>query len=148
MNKLKVMSVFGTRPEAIKMAPLVKALQARARQHEVNVHVVALPGTLVHPHRPLLWVTGDAPDDADQAAWASAFELNPRRMFDHDPRLGLIALSEIACRALPPTSNDYGTAIDAINALQRVFFSILAPAEDADQAADHGAVGGARTERG
>ena len=27
MNKLKVMSVFGTRPEAIKMAPLVKALQ-------------------------------------------------------------------------------------------------------------------------
>lgn len=112
----------------------VKALQARARQHEVNVHVVALPGTLVHPNRPLLWVTGDAPDDADQAAWASAFELNPRRMFDHDPRLGLIALSEIACRALPPTSNDYGTAIDAINALQRVFFSILAPAEDADQA--------------
>ena len=28
MNKLKVMSVFGTRPEAIKMAPLVRALQA------------------------------------------------------------------------------------------------------------------------
>ena len=28
MNKIKVMSVFGTRPEAIKMAPLVRALQA------------------------------------------------------------------------------------------------------------------------
>ena len=28
MNKIKVMSVFGTRPEAIKMAPLVSALQA------------------------------------------------------------------------------------------------------------------------
>ena len=28
MDKLKVMSVFGTRPEAIKMAPLVRALQA------------------------------------------------------------------------------------------------------------------------
>ena len=27
MNKIKVMSVFGTRPEAIKMAPLVRALQ-------------------------------------------------------------------------------------------------------------------------
>ena len=26
MNKLKVMTVFGTRPEAIKMAPLVDAL--------------------------------------------------------------------------------------------------------------------------
>ncbi len=29
MRKLKVMSVFGTRPEAIKMAPLVKALASR-----------------------------------------------------------------------------------------------------------------------
>ena len=29
MNKLRVMSVFGTRPEAIKMAPLVKELKAR-----------------------------------------------------------------------------------------------------------------------
>ena len=28
MEKIKVMSVFGTRPEAIKMAPLVKALEA------------------------------------------------------------------------------------------------------------------------
>ena len=29
MNKIKVMTVFGTRPEAIKMAPLVKALEQR-----------------------------------------------------------------------------------------------------------------------
>ena len=28
MNKIKVMTVFGTRPEAIKMAPLVRALEA------------------------------------------------------------------------------------------------------------------------
>ena len=28
MKRLKVMTVFGTRPEAIKMAPLVKALEA------------------------------------------------------------------------------------------------------------------------
>lgn len=27
MDKIKVMSVFGTRPEAIKMAPLVKQLE-------------------------------------------------------------------------------------------------------------------------
>ena len=30
MDKLRIMSVFGTRPEAIKMAPLVKELKARA----------------------------------------------------------------------------------------------------------------------
>ena len=29
MDKIKVMSVFGTRPEAIKMAPLVKELESR-----------------------------------------------------------------------------------------------------------------------
>ena len=29
MEKLRIMSVFGTRPEAIKMAPLVKELAAR-----------------------------------------------------------------------------------------------------------------------
>ena len=29
MEKIRVMSVFGTRPEAIKMAPLVKELQSR-----------------------------------------------------------------------------------------------------------------------
>lgn len=29
MNKLKVMTIFGTRPEAIKMAPLVKELESR-----------------------------------------------------------------------------------------------------------------------
>ena len=29
MEKLRIMSVFGTRPEAIKMAPLVRELAAR-----------------------------------------------------------------------------------------------------------------------
>ncbi len=29
MDKIKVMTIFGTRPEAIKMAPLVKKLQSR-----------------------------------------------------------------------------------------------------------------------
>lgn len=31
MNKLRIMSVFGTRPEAIKMCPLVKELASRRR---------------------------------------------------------------------------------------------------------------------
>lgn len=35
----KVMLIFGTRPEAIKMAPLVKAFQARADQFETIVTV-------------------------------------------------------------------------------------------------------------
>lgn len=31
MEKIKVMSIFGTRPEAIKMAPLVKELERRKK---------------------------------------------------------------------------------------------------------------------
>lgn len=37
MNKIKVMTVFGTRPEAIKMAPLVLKLKADSRFDEVTV---------------------------------------------------------------------------------------------------------------
>ena len=46
MNKIKVMSVFGTRPEAIKMAPLVKEL---ARRDEIE-SLVCLTGQ----HREML----------------------------------------------------------------------------------------------
>lgn len=41
MKKWKVMTVFGTRPEAIKMAPLVKALQQKHTHFETIVAVTA-----------------------------------------------------------------------------------------------------------
>jgi UDP-N-acetylglucosamine 2-epimerase (non-hydrolysing) len=40
-NRLKVMTVFGTRPEAIKMAPVVKALQAEPESFESILCVTA-----------------------------------------------------------------------------------------------------------
>ena len=39
MNKLKVMSVFGTRPEAIKMCPLVRELREQPDDFETLVCV-------------------------------------------------------------------------------------------------------------
>ncbi|BAM48151.1 non-hydrolyzing UDP-N-acetylglucosamine 2-epimerase [Amphibacillus xylanus] len=41
MEKIKVMVVFGTRPEAIKMAPLVRELQERSSEFELIVTVTA-----------------------------------------------------------------------------------------------------------
>jgi len=41
LNKKKIMLVFGTRPEAIKMAPLVHALRAEPERFEVKVCVTA-----------------------------------------------------------------------------------------------------------
>ena len=37
--KKKIMPVFGTRPEAIKMAPLVKALEAASDRYDTVVTV-------------------------------------------------------------------------------------------------------------
>ena len=40
MDKIKVMSVFGTRPEAIKMAPLVKELESREEVENLSlIHI-------------------------------------------------------------------------------------------------------------
>ena len=36
MNKKKIMLVFGTRPEAIKMAPLVHVIKAKPDQFELR----------------------------------------------------------------------------------------------------------------
>ena len=41
MNKKKIMLVFGTRPEAIKMAPLVNALKAEPDHFELKVCVTS-----------------------------------------------------------------------------------------------------------
>ena len=41
MNKKKIMLVFGTRPEAIKMAPLVHALKAEPDQFELKICVTS-----------------------------------------------------------------------------------------------------------
>ena len=46
MKKIKIMSVFGTRPEAIKMAPLVKELA----RHEDMESICCLTGQ----HREML----------------------------------------------------------------------------------------------
>ncbi|MGN5375020.1 DUF2254 domain-containing protein [Sphingomonas hankookensis] len=95
------------------------------------VHVAALPGTMVHPARPLAFVEM-AVDDELRDKIAEAFTIGRHRSFDDDPRLGLIALSEIASRALAPATNDPGTAVEVLNALLRTFLHLPADEPDAD----------------
>ena len=45
----KIMLVFGTRPEAIKMAPLVKELEKREEIDMKNIELVGLKGS-EHKH--------------------------------------------------------------------------------------------------
>jgi UDP-N-acetylglucosamine 2-epimerase len=44
---LKVLSVFGTRPEAIKMAPVILAMRQQAALFEVKVCGTAASGLLI-----------------------------------------------------------------------------------------------------
>lgn len=103
-------------------------LQALATEHDLRVHVLALPGTLVDEEAELAQIEGEPSDDA-LAGLAAAFEIEHHRTFDQDPRLGVVALSEIGCRALSPAVNDPGTAIEVLAALLRVMRPLVDPVE-------------------
>lgn len=100
------------------------ALQARAVKSQLRIRVAALPGTFCTPDRPVAWVLRDASDrvsDEDTEAIAASFEIGGSRIFDQDPRFGLLVLSEIASRALSPAVNDPGTAIGVTGKFVRLF---------------------------
>jgi len=97
---------------------------------------------MVHPARDLIRIEGKV-DDATRDDLRDAFTIERHRSFDQDHRLGLIALSEIASRALAPATNDPGTAIEVLNALLRVLLHL--PATDRDDHAARPPVHVART---
>ena len=118
----------------------IAELGAIAARSGLVIHVSALPGTMLHPQRDLMQVEG-AIDDETRGAMIAAFTIERHRTFDQDPRLGLIALSEIASRALSPAVNDPGTAIEVLNALLRVLLCLPpdepGPAERAERPRVH-----------
>ena len=94
---------------------------------------------MVHPHRDLMRVEGGVDDEIERHL-LRAFTIERHRTFDQDPRLGLIALSEIASRALAPATNDPGTAIEVLNALLRVLLLLSGVRQDTGPAEDRGRV--------
>lgn len=106
----------------------VEALQALAEEHDGRVTVAALPGAFAAPGRPLAYFSG--PDAAELDEVAECFLVGGERLFDDDPRFGLIVLSEIAGRALSPGINDPGTAIDVIGTLVRLFVGWAEPRDE------------------
>ena len=99
------------------------ALQSRAEASRLKIVVAALPGTFCTPKRPVAWVMAESSQgvsDEDAQAIAGAFVIGDSRVFDQDPRFGLVVLSEIASRALSPAVNDPGTAIDVTHTLLRL----------------------------
>jgi uncharacterized membrane protein len=101
-----------------------EALQAQAVKAKLKIIVAALPGTFCTPNRPVAWVFAEASgnvSDADTEAITATFDIGKSRVFEQDPRFGLMVLSEIASRALSPAVNDLGTAIGVTGRFVRLF---------------------------
>lgn len=111
----------------------LETLQSVAEAFNCRVTVKALPGTFAHTHLPLLSVQGcsEGGDGFDRDAFSCAFTISPSRTFEVDPRFGLLALSEIADKALSPGINDPGTAINVIGTLIRLLTLWQSPVEAA-----------------
>lgn len=97
----------------------VKDLSDCAQEHGLQVYVASLPGSFVHETRPLAWINPGA-NGAQLDNVRGAFTVGKVRSFDQDPRFGLAVLAEIASRALSPSMNDPGTAIDVIGRAVRI----------------------------
>ncbi len=113
----------------------IAALQNWAEKHDGRVAVSALTGTLASPGRPLASVRFAAvpPPEWDPGEVAKAFRIGSSRLFDDDPRFGLVVLSQIAARALSPGVNDPGTAIDIIVSIVRLLRDWCEPDGDEDR---------------
>lgn len=114
----------------------MEALQTFAKKAGGTVVVHALPGAFALPGRALAFYTSDPAlqEPVDTSALVRAFRIGGDRLFDDDPRFGLVVLAEIAGRALSPAVNDPGTAIDIVGTLARLFVLWNAPSEKADAA--------------
>jgi uncharacterized membrane protein len=117
----------------------VARLQRYAEEWGVRLRLAALPGTLVAPGRPLVEILDGKGESqpVDHAQVAEAFVVGNDRLFDDDPRFGLVVLAEIAGRALSPAVNDSGTAIGIIGSFVRLFvqWSGWTPRDGEDDAA-------------
>lgn len=110
----------------------IDALQNAAEAGRGLIQISATPGSFACPNHPLAyWIAEDAVAEFAPENICSAFVIGGDRTYEYDPRLGLLALSEIGSRALSPGVNDPGTAIDVIGTLVRLFSNWAAPCPDA-----------------
>lgn len=109
----------------------LETLQSCAQALNCHVIVTALPGTFASARRPLLRIQGEVEnrDAFKREDFLRAFEIGLNRTFEDDPRFGLLALSEIADKALSPSTNDPGTAINVIGTMVRLFTLWQSPLE-------------------
>jgi len=114
------------------------ALGELARAHGLTMRTELLVGGFALPGTKLasVWPAAAVDDDV-RAAVRGAFALGPERTPEQDVELGILALADIAVRALSPGINDPTTAMHAIDRLAELL-AALAPrvAPTAERGAD------------
>ena len=100
------------------------ALQKLAEAFDTNIRLHSIPGQFVNKNTIIAQFSTPkkATEEQLEKKISNAVILGDTRLFDEDPRFGLIALTEIASRALSPGINDPGTAIQIIGSHERLFF--------------------------
>ena len=101
-------------------------LQSLAEEFELKIRLNCIPGKFVHSNFAIAHFVMDKNKDIDidniRKGINNTILVGQTRLFDEDPRFGLISLTEIASRALSPGINDPGTAIQIIGSHERLFF--------------------------
>jgi uncharacterized membrane protein len=117
----------------------MEALQQYADESDTHISIAALPGAFAAPGNALAYVKCNGQDsmEVDTQRVADAFLIGDHRVYDEDPRFGLIVLSEIASRALSPAVNDPGTAISVIGTLVRLFSDWSRPLDENESPVEH-----------
>lgn len=110
----------------------VATLQDIANENDIRIRLSAVPGVFVAPGRPLAYLEfEDGAASSDEISGVTgAFDIGGSRVYDYDPRFALLALSEIASRALSPAVNDPGTAISIFGSFIRLFNIYASPLRD------------------
>ena len=98
-------------------------LQSLAAEKDLTIRINYLPGKFVHPNSELVQYRSKQNVDRNEVEKRilKCIHIGATRLFDEDPRFGIISLTEIASRALSPGINDPGTAIQIIGSHERLF---------------------------
>lgn len=107
------------RPDEAGYVQLIDAQQLHhlACEHDLVVRLCVQEGDFVHPRETLMTIYGERPDDDGVANLRATVVVGFDRSHEGDPRLAVVLLAEIACRALSPGINDPQSALACISYL-------------------------------
>jgi len=97
------------------------ALEEICAANGLRLALTVLPGHFVHPRALIAHAAPPKSLGPDLCGdIADCFAIAQERSFEQDPRFGIVALTEIASRALSPAINDPGTAIEILGRQLRI----------------------------